>query len=201
MMPPPVYHDLEAQPPSPSPPQQQPQQQQQQQQQQPPLHTSPPHSHPPCYALLRLDDATLRRLNAPLSLPTPAPAPPAATAAAMPLGQALREALAAGQKVAMPIAIFALVGCCHLIGWGLLVYGTFAVAAASPASPTALLPGLLGEGDARGLGFLLYMSSVLACAFWLHGFIRQKRAALRQRQHQHQHEAAAGVRSPGPMGA
>lgn len=169
------------------------------------------HSHHPSYAyfsLQRLDEATLRRLNAPPPA-LPPPQPPTMAAPPVSWGQGLREALAAGHKVAMPVLLFMAVGCCHLIGWGLLVYGTFAVAASSaspstpPSSPGGILPigsgaggggtrQLLREGHTTGLGFVLYMASVLACGVWLHGYIRRKREA---------HGGGGLVRSPGPMGA
>lgn len=120
------------------------------------------------------------------------------------MGRALGEALAAGQKVAMPIAAFALLGCCVLVGGGLLVY-----ASAGGASSTALLlppPGasngglLRGEAEAKCLGFVLAMAALLAWAAWLHGHVAQKRQALRQIQI-HQQQQQGMVRSPGPMGA
>lgn len=117
-------------------------------------------------------------------------------------GRTLREAWTAGQKVAAPIAAFALMGCCVLVGGGLLV--------SSYASPSTMLPpvdgttatattrALLTEADAQGLGFLLAMAALLAWGVWLHGHVAQKRLALRRQQQQHM---ALQVRSPGPMGA
>lgn len=164
------------------------------------------HSHHPAYfAVMRVDEATLRRLNAPLPLlPLPPPSSLHQSLAGA-AGAALRDALAAGRKVAVPIAAFALMGCCCLVGGGLLVFAAAAAGGPSPSTPPMLGTitnggGLLAEADAKGLGFLLAMASLLAWGAWLHGYVAQKRQALRQYQHQQQ-QHGLGVRSPGPMGA
>lgn len=127
------------------------------------------------------------------------------------------ETLASARKVWMPLAVFAVVGCCHLLGYGMLVYSAFAIGSRTHAGHTsnfdaggimittttttplpphlAPAPGAVALADFQGLGFLVYMASILSSFFWLQHYIHSRRVEQVERE-----ERLRGT-GTGPLGA
>jgi hypothetical protein len=110
----------------------------------------------------------------------------------------------------MPLILFAVIGCCHLLGWAMLVYSavsiwgpttpTAAAAAASSSSVLAATPseeqailqmrppqfisGPASLADWQSLGFITYMTSVFASFLWLQHFVRTRREQPEAREEQ-----------------
>ncbi len=154
---------------------------------------TPPPPPPRAHAALplHLDTAALRRLHtppAPLSSSDSSPF----TLALLPLALAWsKDALSTARKVWMPILVYAVVACCHLLGWGMLVYSTLALwgptASAEsfpdPLAPPRLVPapGSVSLADFQGLGFVTYMFSILTSFWWLQHYISTRREQEMQR--------------------
>lgn len=127
------------------------------------------------------------------------------------------ETLASARKVWMPLAVFAVVGCCHLLGYGMLVYSAFAIGSRTQAGHTsnfdaggivittttttplpphlAPAPGAVALADFQGLGFLVYMASILSSFFWFQAYIYSRR------QEQVEREERLRGTGTGPLGA
>ena len=153
----------------------------------------------------------LRRLNA----PPPPPFSPASSsssytrALSLLLSHALawsKDAVTSARKVWVPLVLFAVVGCCHLLGYAMLVYSALAVwgptttpadAAAATAAATSssiaeeavpmmappqYLPGEFTLADFQSLGFVIYMASLCASFVWLQHYVRTRREELAARE-------------------
>lgn len=127
------------------------------------------------------------------------------------------DTLASARKVWMPLAVFAVIGCCHLLGYGMLVYSAFAIGSRTHAGHTskfdgggivittttntplpphlAPAPGAIALADFQGLGFLVYMASILSSFFWLQHYIYTRRQEQMERE-----ERLRGT-GTGPLGA
>lgn len=133
----------------------------------------------------------------------------------------IKGVLISTRKVLAPLLVFGVVGCFHLLGWGLLVYSALTLwripgQHAGPLPPSAapsrlssavaqghVLPlnpspiiGAVRLADLEGLGLLSYMASILGSFLWLQQYVRTRREERTARERERWRGSGTG-----PLGA
>lgn len=152
----------------------------------------------PLSSYVQVEEGTLRRHNAPPPFSSSAASPYSLSHLLSDAFEWFKEVVIFAQKVWMPLIFFGVIGCCHLLGWAMLVYSALAIwgpttptaAAAAASSPSVLaatssedeamlqmrppqfISGPASLADWQSLGFIIYMTSVFASFLWLQHFVR-----------------------------
>jgi hypothetical protein len=117
--------------------------------------TSPP--RPPVWSSRYSSMEAVRRLNtAPARLRWPC--------------ASLKESLLSSWQLWLPLLLFSMIGIGYLVGWGLIVFGTFAKVSVDETRP----PPLLLPQSCHGWGILLLVASLATSGAYLVSYIRNR---------------------------